>query len=76
MNVSEIRDVIENKESFDYHTKLYCSKPIERMFLEKICDVMEKQNKNFKQAMISLFAETFVAKNIDDSNVEWFGVKI
>ena len=34
MNVSEIRDVIENKETFTYHTKLYCSKPIERMFLE------------------------------------------
>lgn len=76
MNVSEIRDVIENKETFTYHTKLYCSKPIERMFLEKICDVMEKQNKNFKQAMISLFAETFVDKNIDNSNVEWFVVKI
>ena len=42
------------------------------MLLEKICDVMEKQNKNFKQAMISLFAETFVNKNIDKdgSNVE------
>ena len=78
MNASEIREVVENKESFDYHIRLYCSKPIERMLLEKICDVMEKQNKNFKQAMISLFAETFVNKNIDKdgSNVEWFGVKI
>lgn len=70
MNISEIRDVIENKELFNYHIMLYCNKPIERMFLEKICDIMEKQNKNFKQAMISLFAEEFIDRNIDDSNVE------
>lgn len=70
MNISEIRDVIENKESFNYHIMLYCNKPIERMFLEKICDIMEKQNKNFKQAMISLFAEEFIDRNINDSNVE------
>ena len=70
MNIYEIRDVIENKESFNYHIMLYCNKPIERMFLEKICDIMEKQNKNFKQAMISLFAEEFIDRNIDDSNVE------
>ena len=32
MNISEIRDVIENKESFNYHIMLYCNKPIERCF--------------------------------------------
>ena len=86
---TNLQKIIDNEESYQYKLVLNAKKPIEKLFLTKLNEIISTRNLSVKDAILDVFASNCVYvednvfdtagiqtdKDVDNKNVDKIGVE-